>query len=626
MKIIQSLYLLPTLISICILSCNKSDTDTGDNILHDHPRILLFEEEESAIRELLQTDYSWQKISTHILDESDKILSKSPVERVLIGRRLLDKSSEALRRIFFLSYAWRMTSQSEYLERAEQELLAISDFTDWNPSHFLDVAEMTMAAAIGYDWLYHGLSSGSRSVIKKAIVEKGLRPSLNSSNNWWLKSSNNWNQVCNAGMTFGALAVYEDEKELADQLIERSVNSLRLPLEEYEPDGAYPEGYGYWGYGTGFHVMYISAMKKVFGDFYELNITEAFLKTAGYYENMTGPEGDPFNYSDCGTASSLNPAMFWFASELNDPSLLWSERYHLLNKSLPNNRLLPAVLIWSSGITIDQITPPMEQVWTGGGDNPVALLRTSWSDPDAIYACLKTGSPSVNHGHMDIGSFVLDAKGERWAMDFGMQNYNSLESAGIDLWNMKQTSTRWDVFRYNNFAHNTLTVNNEYQNVSGKASIISWSGSPGMLNAVTDMTMLYSGNLKKSVRGIAIVDDQYLMVRDEIETSGSSVLIRWNMVTSATVSITGSNTAELVINGKKLLLKVNEPSVISLRTWSTDSPNSWDAENPGTIMTGFETTAEANSSVSLVVLLMPEGSQENKEYSAKKITEWPASE
>jgi len=619
-------HILPVTIYLLIIglsSCNGQESDIPQEVPPGHPRILMLKGEESAVRETLASEYIWRSAGTFILTECDKVLTKPPVERVLIGRRLLDKSNEALRRIFFLSYAWRMTSDSKYLERAEQEMLAVSGFSDWNPSHFLDVAEMTMAVAIGYDWLFDNLSAGSRSTIRTAIVEKGLKPSLNSSYNWFVSSSNNWNQVCNAGMTFGALAVYEDEQELAGQIIERALTSLDLPLEEYDPDGAYPEGYGYWGYGTSFHVMFLSAMKKAFGDLYDLPVSEGFLKTAGYYENMTGPAGNPFNYSDCGTGASLNPAMFWFANELEDPSKLWSERYHILNRSMPNNRLLPAVLLWCKGMTFNQITAPEENIWVGQGDNPVAIMRTSWTDPNAIYAGLKTGSPSVNHGHMDAGSFIMDAKGERWVMDFGMQDYNSLESAGVNLWNMGQTSTRWEVFRYNNLAHNTLTINNQYQKVSGKATVISYSGQADLLNAVTDMSSVYTGYLKKSVRGLAIVDNQYVMVRDEIETAASEALIRWNLVTSATVTITGSNTAELVRNGKKLILKVTGNADIIMKTWSTVPPNSWDAANPGTIMTGFETTIPANTNISLTVLLLPEGAQENSTITSKKISDWP---
>lgn len=623
MKKVLILFITFCLFIFGFSSCNRHEDDIPDEVPPGHPRILMLKGEESAVRETLASEYTWRSAGTFILSECDKMLTKPPVERVLIGRRLLDKSSEALRRIFFLSYAWRMTSDSKYLERAGEEMLAVSSFSDWNPSHFLDVAEMTMAVAIGYDWLFDNLSAESRSTIRLAIVEKGLKPSLNTSYNWFVTSSNNWNQVCNAGMTFGALAVYEDERELANQIIERALTSLNLPLEEYDPDGAYPEGYGYWGYGTSFHVMFLSAMKKAFGNLYELPVSEGFLKTAGYYENMTGPRGYPFNYSDCGTGASMNPAMFWFANELEDPSKLWSERYHILNKSIPNNRLLPAVLVWCRGLSFDQISAPEEKIWIGHGDNPVAIMRTSWTDPNSIYAGLKAGSPSVNHGHMDVGSFIMDANGERWAMDFGMQDYNSLETAGINLWSMSQTSTRWDVFRYNNLAHNTLTVNNQYQKVSGKTTIDSYSAQANMLNAVTDMSPVYATYLNKSVRGLAIVDNQYVMVRDEIETSGTAALIRWNLVTSATVTITGSNSAELVRNGKKLNLKVTANTDITMKTWSTVSPNSWDAANPGTTMIGFESTIPANTNASLTVLLLPEGAQENSSLTSKKITEWP---
>jgi hypothetical protein len=584
---------------------------------------MLLEGEEAAIKMTIASDDLWRSTHQFILDESDKMIGKAPVERVLIGRRLLDKSREALKRIFFLSYSWRMTSDSKYLQRAEKEMLAVSAFADWNPSHFLDVAEMTMAVSIGYDWLYKGLSTESKKLIKEAILEKGLKPSLDAKNNSWLKASHNWNQVCNAGMTFGALAIFDEETELSVRLIDRAIASIKLPMEDYLPDGAYPEGYGYWGYGTSFNIMFLSAMEKAFGKDYGLTINEGFLKTAGYLENMTGPTGSPFNYSDAGSGGGLQPAMFWFGNQLGEPSILWSEKYMLLNRSLPNERHLPAIMIWSAGLPLDKITPPEKKIWVGQGKNPVALMRTSWTDKNAIYVAIKGGSPSVNHGHMDVGSFIMDAKGERWAMDFGMQDYNSLETAGVDLWNMKQNSQRWTVFRYNNMAHNTLTVNNQLQIREGYAKITSSSENSGMMNAVTDITSVYQGLLNKAVRGIAIVDNQYVMVKDEVETSATETVIRWNMVTSATVSITGNNTALLTKNGKTLTMIVKEPVAVTMKTWSTVSANAYDAANPGTTMIGFEATIPANTKALLTVLLMPEGSKENITVTAKKVEEWP---
>jgi hypothetical protein len=220
---------------------------------------LWFKGEEAAVQKTIAADAIWGAMHQAILAESDSLLKAPLLERIQIGRRLLDKSREALRRMFFLGYAFRMTQQQKYLQRAEQEMLAISAFSDWNPSHFLDVAEMTMAMAIGYDWLYDHLSAQSRATIKEAIIKKGLEPSLNAKNNSWLRAEHNWNQVCNAGMTYGAMAVYEDEPVLAKQIINRAIESIVIAMKDYAPDGAYPEGYGYWGYGTSFNVLFISA-------------------------------------------------------------------------------------------------------------------------------------------------------------------------------------------------------------------------------------------------------------------------------------------------------------------------------------------------------------------------------
>jgi hypothetical protein len=571
--------------------------------------------EEAAIQKTIASDKIWSTMQQAILAESDKLLRVPPVERIQIGRRLLDKSREALRRLFFLSYAFRMTQEQKYLQRAEQEMLAISAFSDWNPSHFLDVAEMTMAMAIGYDWLFDHLSAQSRGTIKEAIIKKGIEPSLDPKNNSWLRVEHNWNQVCNAGMSFGAMAVYEDEPVLAKQIINRAVESIVFAMKDYAPDGAYPEGYGYWGYGTSFNVLFISAIEKLFNNDFGLSQQPGFLKTAGYLENMTGPSGNPFNYSDAGNRGGLQPAMFWFAGRLNDPSLLWVERSRLLNAdpdTYLDNRLLPMTLIWSKGISINSITAPKATMWVGLGKNPVALMRTSWTDPAALYIGMKGGSVSVNHAHMDIGSFVMEADSVRWAMDFGMQNYESLESKGIQLFGRTQNAQRWTVFRYTNLVHNTLAFNNQHQRVEGSAPLTGSSAASNFMYAITDMSEVYKGMVDKAQRGIAVVDKAYVVVRDEIETRDTATTVRWTLLTPATVRITGSNSAELTKDGKQLSLQVQSRAKVTMKTWSTDPPNSYDAPNPGTAMVGFEMSVPANAHVDINVMLIPGGRKVTK--------------
>lgn len=133
---------------------------------------MLFREDESALMASIKNDSTWHSIHMAIVTECDRLLGEEPVKRIQIGRRLLDKSREALRRLFYLSYAYRTTKDTKYVARAEQEMLTIAGFSDWNPSHFLDVAEMTMALAIGYDWLHDQLSASSKDSIKKPSSAK----------------------------------------------------------------------------------------------------------------------------------------------------------------------------------------------------------------------------------------------------------------------------------------------------------------------------------------------------------------------------------------------------------------------------------------------------------------------
>jgi hypothetical protein len=574
-----------------------------------HPRILLLKGEEDQLKNKIAVNPDLAAVNSIILAEAEKIISAPPVERKLTGKRLLDVSREALRRLFFLSYAYRTTGDMRYARRGEEELVAIAAFQDWHPDHFLDVAEMTTAAAIAYDQLYSALSPETRDLVRLAIRQKGLEPSFDKRYNSWLKLTNNWNQVCSASMAIGALAVWEDDPVYARRVIERSAEALRIPMREYDPDGGYPEGYGYWGYGTTYNVLFLSAMEKAFGtDFGLKNASPGFLKTPVFLCQMLGPSGLPFNFSDAGTAAELNPAMFWFAATAHDSSLLLYELRFL--RSSPNRfareRFLPALVFWAPDSLPAGLCEPTTLDWMGRGRTPIAILRSSW-DTNALYLAIKGGSPSTNHAHMDIGEFVMDWGGQRWAMDFGMQDYNSLESKGVDLWNARQNSQRWDVFRYGNAQHNTLTVDGERQIVSGKADIIEFSDKEDFPYAITDLTSLYSAKLASARRGIALVKGKWADVKDELETQDAPVRVRWIMLTSAKVAFTPEGDAVLTKNGKTLTLRIMSPQKAMWQTWSTDPPHDYDAPNPGTTLLGFEITLGTKTQATFEVAMLPDG-------------------
>lgn len=613
------------LIIIFSFSCNKEDVPKGPDLSEaGHPRILLLKGEEQQINDLIDSDATWGKMHFAILEESNKIVGKPVLERVMVGRRLLSTSREALKRIFFLSYSYRMTGEEKFLKRADEEILAVSRFSDWNPSHFLDVAEMTMAVAIGYDWLFENLSERARLEAGSAILIKGINESKKSSNNSWLRSSNNWNQVCNAGMVYGALAIQEDFPDVSKEIIDRAFESIKLPMEAYQPDGVYPEGYGYWGYGSGFNIMFLSAVEKALGNDRGLGSTPGFINTGHFLKHMITPTGGNFTWADCGTGTNLKPAMFWFAEKTNNPSVLWSEKRFLEVTDFDKFkgiRDLPALMIWGKNIPLNNISEPTEKFWTGQGPNPVAMMRSSWTDSKAVYLGFKAGSPSVNHGHMDVGSFMMEADGVRWATDLGSQNYESLESLGMSIFGKTQDAQRWTIFRMNTFSHNVLIVDDEQQRVGGYGKIDRHSDDENFMFSISDISSVYNGQLKSATRGVALKDLKYTIIRDEFETLDKTTKVRWQMVTYSNVEL-GEKEATLIDGGKVLKLKIQGPDNIEMKTWSTAPTNNYDAENPGTIIVGFECEIPANTKESFEVILVPSFATTEGQFLNKTLNEW----
>ena len=327
-----------------------------------HPRLLVKKGEEQKIKSDLALNPEMLRLHNYLLGQCDDLITTPVLAYKKEGKRLLAVSREALRRIFYLSYAYRMTGEDKYRLRAEQEMIAVCSFTDWNPSHFLDTGEMTMAVAIGYDWLFDRLSPDARRLVQEAILNKGFAPSRDKRYNWFLRATNNWNQVCNAGLVYGALAVLEDHPEEAREIIERALSTVGLTLKGYGPDGAYPEGYNYWGYGTTFQVLLNAALESALGTDGGLSSAEGFLASARFMQFMTGTTGKCFNFSDSRESVFALPAMYWFADKLQDPTLLWNEKDMLsraeLSFSDEESRFLPLIPIYGSQYKMNELVPP----------------------------------------------------------------------------------------------------------------------------------------------------------------------------------------------------------------------------------------------------------------------------
>lgn len=222
---------------------------------------------------------------------------------------------------------------------------------------------------------------------------------------------------------------------------------------------------------------------------------------------------------------------------------------------------------------------------------------------------------------MDVGSFVFEAENRRWATDLGSQNYESLESLGMQIFGKGQDAERWTIYRMNNYSHSVLIVDDEQQRVDGYAKIDKHSDDENFMFSVSELSTVYTGQLKAAKRGVGIKDLKYGVVRDEFETLDKTTKVRWQMLTFSNVEL-GEKEATLIDDGKILKLKVQGPDNLIMNTWSTEPPNSYDAENPGTILVGFECEIPANTKESFEVLLVPANAEATATFSTKTLEEW----
>lgn len=541
---------------------------TLDTLRQAHPRLIALDSDIARVRKVLKSDPRAGAAYEMLRLEAGRILTEPPVEYQLIGPRLLDKSRRALGRIYTLALVWRIEGDRRCLDRAVAEMRAAADFKDWNPSHFLDTAEMTHAFAIGYDWLYPALTEEQRGWIRKAIVEKGLNQAmpLYEAQRSWVRATHNWNQVCNGGIALGALAIAESEPATSLRILKYAVESIPRAMSSYAPDGGWNEGPGYWDYATRYNVYFLAGLETALGSDYGLSLLPGFDRAGHFRIDFSGPSGRAFNYADA--TDGLGPAecSLWLARRFRQPVYAWQEleliagrkRVHALDLVWwPDSTQSPAEANW-----------PLDSLYKGV---QTAFFRGSWTDPGALWIAIKGGDNKANHSHLDLGAFVLDASGERWFLDLGPDNYNLPAYFG---------NRRWTYYRLRTESHNTILIDGENQHPKAEAKLLEFSSQPAEARVSFDLTAAYPGRLTKHHRTMRMIGRRSARILDEI-AAPSPVEALWGAVTDAQTLIEG-RIATLSKNGKALRARILQaPEGARFEAVSTQPPEP-QRQNEGT--------------------------------------------
>lgn len=562
---------------IAILPCVYSAGEVSLSL--PHPRLLVTEEGFESHRKALESNSNEILMHYHkeVMARADKFVGDSkPFEfkKDASGKRILPVSRRALEQIFHCSYAYRMTGDRKYLSRVEAIVDQVCDFPSWNPSHFLDVAEMTLGVAIAYDWLYYDLRPEIKEKAGKTIVKYGLEARLGE----WLHKKiydrqNNWNQVCNGGLVSGAIATWELAPETAKDVVEMALKYNAEAVKTiYSPDGVYPEGPAYWSYGTSYQIVLNTALTTAFGTDFGLSDIPGFSRAAQYIAAVKGPCGG-FNYGDNNSSDALTGEIWYFVERFADySSLQWFMSGYKQGKRL-SGRLMPLHLFFmgrTKDLKIQDSTPGL---YSGRGRLELAIARTGY-EKDDLYLAIKAGSASLPHAHMDAGSFIFDAYGVRWAKDLGRNreyelDEKALKKIGGDLWDKHQDSYRWDLFANNNLQHNTISIGYNKHIVEASARMIRTIDEDGCKGAVIDITDVLGGKLAKAERTALLKENSYLEISDLlIAPAKSGATVRWTLVTEAEPTVTEDG---IVLEKKGIRMKVSaEGAKVKWQTWSSN--------------------------------------------------------
>ncbi len=516
-----------------------------------HPRVLLTEADFEVIR-ANKDEEIMSKLIAHTVKYADGLLdAELPKHIIPDGIRLLGMSRRVLDHLTSLGLCYQITGDEKYAVRAYKEMEAVAAFPDWNPRHFLDPSEMAAAMSLGYDWFFDWLNDGQKAVIRNALFNMGLMQAMDDYEDkprsrtyrWYQHMpGDNWKMVCNGGMAMAATAILDeldDEgKAICEKVLTLGFASTHRAVRDFysEVDGDYVESLGYWEYASNYLAFHHSTLMSAAGDDYGLTDWEGLKKTPYFVLHMCGNSSHSFNFGDAGVTVMRPTVMLWYSRMLNAPSIASIRINAMRNGSVSINDLL----YYRPNMSAELDTLPKN---FGGVGRDNASFRSGWGKDD-MFAAIHFGRNSVCHAHLDTGTFILEANGERFFADLGADNYNLRPYRNC--------------YRFRAEGHNTLVFNpddkmDQFMDNNSTISVYENTGNEGF--ALCDMSDAYPG--KGAVRSMRLYRaERKTVIRDEIKCSADDV-VYWFAHTMAGIELSeDGKSAILTANGKHLRAEV----------------------------------------------------------------------
>ncbi len=614
----------------------------GSDVKGQHPRIQATAADFNKIKNEVQTNTQINSWYQQLITAADYLVNvnTTPLKyEFRDGVRLLYVSRDMLDHMYTLGMAYQLTGEQKYADRAWIDLEAVSKFQDWHPQHGLDVVEMSAAVAIGYDWMYHGLTQDQRSVVEKGMYNHCFTLACDGYQDWGntfsaaVLQDGNQNVVVNAGFLMGALAFMDVYPEESAFITSGAIRAVEGMLIEFGPDGAWKEGPNYWEYTMQYTAKLLSTLDSVFGTCFSLDKCEGLSTAANYILDMQSDRG-LFDYGDSSPSHYYVPEIFYLSNKYDKAELSSTLMDLTQGKMLDCENVVLSMLWYDTAISGIEASLPLDNAYWSEG---VASFRDKWTEGATAYVGIHGGKTNVGHAQVDAGTFVYDYAGVRWAKEIGRTPYDTSVTS-----NRAEDSGRWLLYNSKAEAHNTLVINPDNtagQKINATAPLTRFeNGNKGGI-AVLDLSENYADHATSAIRGYFFTDDRTsLVVRDEITLSKADSTVYWFMQTDADVEIaadgksailsqsgqemkleyvtTGNGTAELSFGpSTRALLGSTSPL-------AGTSEASKDVESPGVNRIALKVSG-ASEDMTITVKLTPKNAKSTAlgEYN-KAISSW----
>lgn len=578
-----------------------------------HPYLIMKADDEKAVREFIVSDPYARTVDSIVVEYCTKRLSE-PLpgnERDGAGVRLknvglIDKD------LNLLSYAARIHDNEAFRNRAIEEMMAVCSFPDWSPEHFLDPSEIAFGISICYDWLYQYLTPKQRKKVQNSLIDLAIIPSFEKNPDHYFYSPTNWNSVCSCGITAAALCVMDKDPLNAAKVIERTIVGNLKVVNSYNPMGAYPEGFGYWSFGTNHEVMLIEMLENVFGtDFGLAESAPGFMQTPDFILHMTGPFGMGFNYGDNAPETRLHPAVFWFAQKNYDPSLFFMEQKFIQSGTditIGASYAIPAMMVWYSRLGKSETVAPKELIYENTDPKiPLFIYRSSWEDENAAYLGIRGGSvKKCGHCHIDVGSYVYYRDKVRWVADFGAANYVLAEKhfGHLPFFTIKQNADRWKVFREGAEGHSIAIIDGVRPTIDCDGKFVRTFKTKAQKGAMMELASMYPGQVSSYRKMVYLDASDDLVVAEKFVGGAADVTVRCAIVTETKATLQEDGSVLLEKDGKSRTVNVSSPGTdVRVSVDSADTGKPWDQKNKGYELIHYEFRLPAGATVNLMTTM-----------------------